>query len=133
MYNKRFFDAFFNDADDLFEEFNKLVNKFDNETKEDNEKEKKNNNENYYHFLSNKYKNGKCVEHQEKIVDNGKVVKNEAFAIDDKKKEETKTIGSEVIKAKNNEIEKLKAENEILKKENENLKAKIAQIKNLFS
>lgn len=124
---KNLFDSIFEDTNELFEEFEKTCKKAfgDEESNEDYEKN------GYYHFLSDKYKDGECVEHNEKIVDNGKVIKNEHNGKD--MMIEKRTIGSEVIKAKNTEIEKLKAEVEELKKENQALKAKIAKIKNLFS
>lgn len=133
MYNKKFFDTLFDNSQCLFEEFNELVEKmYDKPKNENNEGKECEKQSSYYHFVKNEYENGKCVGHQEKIVDNGKVIKDENKTIYNKK-EETKTIGSEILKTKNDEINKLKVENEKLKKENETLKAKIEQIKNIFN
>lgn len=132
MNSKKFFDVLFNDVHDSFNSFYDIAKAIFEESCNENEKDKDEKSSTYYHFLSDKYENGKCVDHREKIIDNGKVIKDEYKAIENKK-EETPTIGSEVLKTKTDEINNLKSENEKLTKENEILKSKLSQIKNMFN
>lgn len=103
--------------------------------------------ESYFHYVSDKYKDGKCVEHDEKEVKNGKVVKevhNSQSTLENKASEEQKTIAcpnkednhilAELSK-KMDDLEKklfcVSEENKKLHYENESLKAKVAKFEEL--
>ena len=104
--------------------------------------------ESYFHYVSDKYKDGKCVEHDEKEVKNGKVVKevhhSSQSTLENKASEEQKTIAcpnkednhvlAELSK-KMDDLEKklscVSEENKKLHCENEALKAKVAKFEEL--
>jgi hypothetical protein len=104
--------------------------------------------ESYFHYVSDKYKDGKCVEHDEKEVKNGKVVKEvhhkSQSTLENKASEEKKTIACpnkednhilvELSKKMDDLEKKLSCVNEENKKlhcENETLKTKVAKFEEL--
>jgi len=112
----------------------------------------------YYHFVSDKYENGKQVSHKEKVVKDGKVVKdvNETKAIEDHREEcskknepcavtDNKELMEEIKKLKervkqlenqNNSVaeqnKRLAKENEKLTNENKCIYNKLDAIRKVF-
>lgn len=125
----------------FFEEANELMKELDNSFEKTEKEAKKNENDNgksYYHYVNNTYKNGKLVEHKEKEVKDGKVLKDEKT---------TPQIGNENNKTNDVDVTKLQLlidekdakikelENILKKYQNENneLKNKFEKVKNLFN
>ena len=130
MFNE-IFNSFLKEADELMKEFD---NDLSNE--ENNNEKKDENNKSYFHYVNNTYRNGKLVEHQEKEVKDGKVLKDEkkVEAIEDKQKvDENVNKLNLLLKEKDEKIKNL--ENLLVKYENENkvLKEKFDKVKNLFN
>lgn len=133
MFNE-FFKTFFEEADELMKELDNSFEKTEKEAK----KNENDNGKSYYHYVNNMYKNGKLVEHEEKEVKDGKVLKDEKT---------TPQIGSENNKTNNVDVTKLQLlidekdakikelENILKKYQNENneLKNKFEKVKNLFN
>ena len=77
------FDVFINEANDLMNEFNELFSEKEscknecNEEKCENKKKDEPKHKSYYHYVCDKFKNGENVYHQEKEVEDGKVLKDE--------------------------------------------------------
>jgi hypothetical protein len=108
------------------EEKNELMKPLKEEWSElEKEDESDGKNSSYYHFVSEKYENGKRVEHKEKIVRDGEVIKDveQCTCLADKKEDEAPKVDDKCSKAeeKNDELS-------ILKNENKELKARIAEV-----
>lgn len=133
MFNE-FFKTFFEEADELMKELDNSFEKTEKEAK----KNENDNGKSYYHYVNNTYKNGKLVEHEEKEVKDGKVLKDEKT---------TPQIGNENNKTNDVDVTKLQLlidekdakikelENILKKYQNENneLKNKFEKVKNLFN
>lgn len=133
MFNE-FFKTFFEEADELMKEFDNSFEKTEKEAK----KNENDNGKSYYHYVNNTYKNGNLVEHEEKEVKDGKVLKDEKT---------TPQIGNENNKTNDVDVTKLQLlidekdakikelENILKKYQNENneLKNKFEKVKNLFN
>ena len=131
MFNE-FFKTFFEEADELMKGFDNSFEKTEKEVK------KNENDKSYYHYVNNVYKNGELVEHEEKEVKDGKVLKDEKTI---------PQIGNENNKANDVDVTKLQLlidekdakikelENILKKYQNENneLKNKFEKVKNLFN
>ena len=124
-----------------FEEADELMKELDNSFEKTEKEAKKNENDNgksYYHYVNNTYKNGKLVEHEEKEVKNGKVLKDEKTA-PQIGNENNKTNDVDVTKLQlliDEKDAKIKELENILKKyqnENNELKNKFEKAKNLFN
>jgi hypothetical protein len=133
MFNE-FFKTFFEEADELMKELDNSFEKIEKEAK----KNENDNGKSYYHYVNNTYKNGKLVEHEEKEMKDGKVLKNEKT---------TPQIGNGNNKTNDVDVAKLQLligekdakikelENTLKKYQNENneLKNKFEKVKNLFN
>ena len=133
MFNE-FFKTFFEEADELMKELDNSFEKTEKEAK----KNENDNGKSYYHYVNNTYKNGKLVEHEEKEVKHGKVLKDEKT---------TPQIGNENNKTNDVDVTKLQLlidekdakikelENILKRYQNENneLKNKFEKVKNLFN
>ena len=133
MFNE-FFKTFFEEADELMKELDNSFEKTEKEAK----KNENDNGKSYYHYVNNTYKNGKLVEHEEKEVKDGKVLKDEKT---------TPQIGNENNKTNDVDVTKLQLlidekdakikelENILKRYQNENneLKNKFEKVKNLFN
>jgi len=133
MFNE-FFKTFFEEADELMKELDNSFEKTEKEVK----KNENDNGKSYYHYVNNTYKNGKLVEHEEKEVKDGKVLKDEK-ATPQIGKENNKTNDVDVTKLQlliDEKDAKIKELENILKKyqnENNELKNKFEKVKNLFN
>lgn len=133
MFNE-FFKTFFEEADELMKELDNSFEKTEKEAK----KNENDNGKSYYHYVNNTYKNGKLVEHEEKEVKDGKVLKDEK-ATPQIGKENNKTNDVDVTKLQlliDEKDAKIKELENILKKyqnENNELKNKFEKVKNLFN
>lgn len=133
MFNE-FFKTFFEEADELMKELDNSFEKTEKEAK----KNENDNGKSYYHYVNNTYKNGKLVEHEEKEVKNGKVLKDEKTA-PQIGNENNKTNDVDVTKLQlliDEKDAKIKELENILKKyqnENNELKNKFEKAKNLFN
>ena len=133
MFNE-FFKTFFEEADELMKELDNSFEKTEKEVK----KNENDNGKSYYHYVNNTYKNGKLVEHEEKEVKDGKVLKDEKTT-PQIGKENNKTNDVDVTKLQlliDEKDAKIKELENILKKyqnENNELKNKFEKVKNLFS
>jgi hypothetical protein len=133
MFNE-FFKTFFEEADELMKELDNSFEKTEKETK----KNENDNGKSYYHYVNNTYKNGKLVEHEEKEVKDGKVLKDEKTT-PQIGKENNKTNDVDVTKLQlliDEKDAKIKELENILKKyqnENNELKNKFEKVKNLFN
>jgi len=82
--NELFSNELFNELRDIFEQLEKEHEEWNNDA------------HTYVHFVKEKYENGKCVDHKEKIVEDGVVKKNEHTAknqsISDKKEDKCKCV-----------------------------------------
>ena len=131
MFNE-FFKTFFEEADELIKEFDNSLEKIEKEAK------KNNIDKSYYHYVNNTYKNGKLVEHKEKEVKDGKVLKDEK-TLPQIGKENNRTNNIDVAKLQlsiDEKEAKIKELENILKKcqnENNELKNKFEKLKNLFN
>ena len=133
MFNE-FFKTFFEEADELMKELDNSFEKTEKEAK----KNENDNGKSYYHYVNNTYKNGKLVEHEEKEVKDGKVLKDEKTL---------PQIGNENNRGNDIDVTKLQLlidekdakikelENVLKKYQNENneLKNKVEKVKNLFN
>jgi hypothetical protein len=133
MFNE-FFKTFFEEADELMKELDNSFEKTEKEAK----KNENDNGKSYYHYVNNTYKNGKLVEHEEKEVKDGKVLKDEKTT-PQIGKENNKTDDVDVTKLQlliDEKDAKIKELENILKKyqnENNELKNKFEKVKNLFN
>lgn len=133
MFNE-FFKTFFEEADELMKELDNSFEKTEKEAK----KNENDNGKSYYHYVNNTYKNGKLVEHEEKEVKDGKVLKDEKTT-PQIGKENNKTNDVDVTKLQlliDEKDAKIKELENILKKyqnENNELKNKFEKVKNLFN
>lgn len=131
MFNE-FFKTFFEEADELIKEFDNSLEKIEKEAKK-NDIDKS-----YYHYVNNTYKNGKLVEHKEKEVKDGKVLKDEK-TLPQIGKENNRVNNIDVAKLQlsiDEKDAKIKELENILKKcqnENNELKNKFEKVKNLFN
>lgn len=129
-----FFKTFFEEADELMKELDNSFEKTEKEAK----KNENDNGKSYYHYVNNTYKNGKLVEHEEKEVKDGKVLKDEKTT-PQIGKENNKTNDVDVAKLQlliDEKDAKIKELENILKKyqnENNELKNKFEKVKNLFN
>lgn len=133
MFNE-FFKTFFEEADELMKELDNSFEKTEKEAK----KNENDNGKSYYRYVNNTYKNGKLVEHEEKEVKDGKVLKDEKTT-PQIGKENNKTNDVDVTKLQlliDEKDAKIKELENILKKyqnENNELKNKFEKVKNLFN
>jgi len=153
------FEVFMDEANEFMNEFNELFSEKESckkSCKEEKCEEKKKDepkHKSYYHYVCDKFKNGKNVYHQEKEVEDGKVLKDEGHGCgyisdndnttiksnDECKKtckEKSITIENEALKQQiyklQNDIKELEKSSRKLENENVELRRKLNSIKSLF-
>lgn len=93
---------FLSEANDFMKDFNNLL---DSEAKETKEEECDDEPKSYYHYMCDKYENGKHVSHKEKEVKDGKVLKDvdNCMNIEDKTENKKESCNCEKQKVENKE------------------------------
>ena len=133
----------FRDLFDIFKESTQWIDEFekfveDNEKKESCKKDDENHS--YYHYVSDKYEDGKHVSHNEKEVKDGKVVKDvhDSINIEDKNekkcsenKPSQKTSNYECIKKLKDDVNHFAAKCECLNERNKKLEKKIEMLEDI--